>query len=179
MKKLGHAIELLSYISGYFSGLVLLGIMGLTMAEVVTRYVLHQPLILCDEFGGYSLLAIAFLGMAYCWKERGHIRITFVVTRISGKVSSWLRVATLTIALVYVGLATKVSYDFIVDTFHRNFKSNSWLMTPLSWPGMVIPIGFTLLALILIVELAKAIRNIRSGFTIEAISKEKAEEDTV
>ena len=179
MKKIGRIIEGASYTSGYIAGWVVLGIMGLTMVEVVSRYVLHRPLILCDEFGGYSLVAISFLGLAYCWKQRGHIRITFVISRMPAWVSNWLRVATLTVALVYVSLASKVSYDFIADSFRRNMKSPSWLMTPLRWPEMAIPIGFTLLALILMVQIAIAIRNIRTGVSTEAISEEKAEEGTV
>ncbi len=58
MRKIGRVIEVASYITGYFAGWVLLGIMGLTLIEVVTRYVLHRPLILADEFGGYSLVII-------------------------------------------------------------------------------------------------------------------------
>ncbi len=179
MRKIGRVIEVASYITGYFAGWVLLGIMSLTMIEVVTRYVLHRPLILADEFGGYSLVVISFLGLAYCWREKGHIRITFVVRRMLARVSNWLRVVTLTVALVYVSVASKVSYDFVIDAFRRNFRSNSWLMTPLKWPEMVIPIGFTLLALMLIVEIAKAIRNIRTGVSTEAIAEEKTEEGAV
>jgi len=175
MGKIGRVIELASYVSGYTAGWVVLGIMSLTMVEVISRYILHHPLILCDEFGAYSLVAISFLGLAYCWRERGHIRITFVVSRIPARVSNWLRVVTLTVALVYVSVASKVSYDFIVDAFRRNIKSNSWLMTPLKWPEMVIPIGFTLLALILIIQIFIAIRNIRTGVSTEAIAEEKAE----
>ncbi len=179
MKRVGRVIGAASYLSGYLAGWVLLGIMGLTLAEVITRYVLHQPLILSDEFGAYSLVAISFLGLAYCWRASGHIRITFVVRRMPARVSNWLRLVTLTIALIYVGLASKVSYDFIVDAFRRNIRSNSLLMTPLRWPEMVIPIGFTLLSLILIVEIAKVIRDIRSGVSTEAISEEEAEETGV
>ncbi len=175
MRKIGRIIDVASYIGGYLAGWVLLGIMSLTMIEVVSRYVLHRPLIFADEFGAYSLVAIVLLGLAYCWRERGHIRINFVISRMPARVSNWIRVVTLTAALVYVGVASKVSYDFVVYSFRRGIKSNSWLMTPLMWPQMVIPIGFTILFLVLIVEIARAVRNIRAGVSIEAISEEKAE----
>ncbi len=179
MKRIGRVIGAAAYTSGYLAGWVLLGIMTLTLVEVITRYVLHQPLILSDEFGAYSLVAISFLGLAYTWKARGHIRITFVVRRMPAVVSSWLRVATLTIALIYVSLASKVSYDFIVDAFRRNIMSNSWVMTPLKWPEMVIPIGFALLSLMLMVEIAKVIRDIRAGVSTEAVTEGEAEETGV
>ena len=175
MRKIGRIFEGASYTSGCIAGCVVLGVMGLTMVEVVTRYVLHHPLILCDEFGAYSLVAISFLGLAYCWKERGHIRITFVVSRIPARVSNWLRVVTLTTAFVYVVVVSKVSWDFIVDSSRRGIKSSSWLMVPFWWPQMAIPIGFTLLALILVVDIAIAIRNIRTGVSTEAIAEEEVE----
>ena len=85
MDKIWQGIERVAYLVGYGTGYILLGIIALTQIEVVTRYVLHQPLILCDEFGGYSLFAITFLGLAYCAKEKGHIRITFLVERMSAE----------------------------------------------------------------------------------------------
>ncbi len=60
MKRIGRVIGAAAYTSGYLAGWVLLGIMTLTIVEVIARYVLHQPLILSDEFGAYSLVAISF-----------------------------------------------------------------------------------------------------------------------
>ena len=167
MDKLFRAIEKISYVSGYFAGWILILIIILTMVEVVTRYVWRHPLILCDEFGGYSLFAITFLGLAYCAKEKGHIRITFIVERMPMKMASWLRLATLALALVYAGIASKISWDFLIGSFQRNIKSNSWLMVPLRWPQMVLPIGFTLFSLVLIVQIVKTVRSIREGVKIE------------
>jgi TRAP-type C4-dicarboxylate transport system permease small subunit len=46
-------------------------------------------------------------------------------------------------------------------------RSNSWMMTPLKWPQMALPIGFTLFSLVLILQIAKTIRKIQSGERIE------------
>jgi TRAP-type C4-dicarboxylate transport system permease small subunit len=163
VKKVVRIINEVCSAAGYVGGLVLMGIICLTMVEVISRYLLNHPLILCDEFGGYSLVAITFLGLAYCWRDRGHIRISFVVSRMPPKLSGYIRVVTLILALAYVALATKVSWSFLVGSFHRDMKSNSWLMTPLKWPQMAIPIGFSLLLLILIIEVVRAFRLIKAG----------------
>ncbi len=167
MEKVWRLIEKISYVAGYASGLIVILILLLTMVEVVTRYVLHQPIILCDEFGGYSLFAISFLGLAYCAREQGHIRITFIVEKMPARVASWLRVGTLTLAFFYAGIASKVSWDFLATSFQRNMRSNSWVMTPLMWPQMVLPIGFTLFSLVLILQIAKTVRKIQAGERIE------------
>jgi TRAP-type C4-dicarboxylate transport system permease small subunit len=42
-------------------------------------------------------------------------------------------------------------------------RSNSLLMTPLKWPQMALPIGFTLFAVLLLARFAKAIADLRAG----------------
>jgi TRAP-type C4-dicarboxylate transport system permease small subunit len=173
MDKIWQGIERVAYVVGYGTGYILLGIIALTQIEVVTRYVLHQPLILCDEFGGYSLFAITFLGLAYCAKEKGHIRITFLVERMSARASGRIRILTLCLALIYIGIASKVSWDFLFLSFQRGMKSNSWLMTSLHWPQMVLPVGCTLFFLVLLVQLVRTIRNVKAGVRVEEASGEE------
>ena len=173
MDKILKGIEKTAYIVGYATGYILLGIIALTQIEVITRYVLRQPLILCDEFGGYSLFAITFLGLAYCAKEKGHIRITFLVERMSAKASGWVRVLTLILGLIYIGIASKVSWDFLILSIKRGMKSNSWLMTPLYWPQMVLPVGCTLFFLVLVVQLVRTIRDVKAGTRVEEASGEE------
>ena len=173
MDKIFQRIEQVAYGVGYATGYILLGIIALTQIEVFTRYVMHQPLILCDEFGGYSLFAITFLGLAYCAKEKGHIRITFLVERISAKTSGRIRILTLCLALLYIGIASKVSWEFLFLSFKRGMKSNSWLMTPLYWPQVVLPIGCTLFFLVLLVQLLRTIRDVKAGTRVEEASGEE------
>jgi TRAP-type C4-dicarboxylate transport system permease small subunit len=166
--KLERIIDRVTYAAGYVSGWIVLLIIGLTLTEVITRYVLRQPLILCDEFGGYSLFAVSFLGLSYCARENGHIRITFFVERLPRRLASWLRVGTLCLTFVYVGIVSKVSWDFLLYSYQRNMRSNSWLMTPLMWPQLALPVGFTLLALILILQIHSATKKALSGLKVES-----------
>lgn len=160
---LARAVARLSYGAGYVAGLVLLAIILLTMVEVVSRYVLRNPLILSDELGGYALVAISCLGLAYCGMENGHIRITFLVERLSPRAASRIRVVTLALGLAFLAVAAWVSWQFLADSFARNMRSNSLLMTPLKWPQMALPIGFTLFAAALLAKLVKAIADLRAG----------------
>ena len=169
MKIIVRVIDFTLNISGHLAGWLIMGIMGLTMVEVVSRYLLHHPLMLADEFGAYSMLAIVFLGLAYCWKEGGHIRITFLINRIPLGVRNWIRLATLSLALVYVGVAGQASYQFIAYSIDRGIKSPSHLMTPLAVPQMVIPIGFTLLFLVLVIQVMAAVRNIKTGVSDKVV----------
>jgi TRAP-type C4-dicarboxylate transport system permease small subunit len=142
------------------------------MAEVVSRYVLHDPLILADEFGGYALVAITFLGLAYCARENSHIRITFLVERLRPAHAGAIRVATLALALAFVAVAAWVSWRFLSDSFARDMRSNSLLRVPLKWPQMAMPVGFSLFALLLAARLAQAVGDFRAGREVERFGGE-------
>jgi TRAP-type C4-dicarboxylate transport system permease small subunit len=173
MEKFTRFIDKISHGAGYLAGFVLLAIIGLTMVEVISRYILQNPLILSDEFGGYALVAFTFLGLAYCARDNGHIRITFIVERLNPVTAGRIRVATLLIGLAFVAVAAWVSWSFIGDSFARNMRSNSMLMVPLKWPQMAIPIGFTLFALVLLGQFTRAVQDLRAGRTVERFGVEE------
>lgn len=169
MKKIVRAIETLSNVSGYFSGLLVLLMMSIVMYEVFMRYVLHNPPCIADEISAYMLVGVVFIGLAYTWKEKGHVRIEFAITRLPTRVSQWLRLAILIIAAAYIIVASKACYDFVLHSYQRGIVSQSWLRIPLQWPELPLAIGFSLLSLQLIIEIAKAIVDIRSSTGGKAI----------
>lgn len=171
MKRLGRAIELLSYGGCCISGFLLTATMVIVMVEVVSRFILRRPIIFSEEFSGYFLVAIVFLGLAQTWKDRGHIRITFVIERLPAKITNWLRMITLIVALLYVGLATMVSYPYVISSLERNIRSDTPIMTKLGYPQMAIPIGFTILLLMLIVEIVRVTRSAKAGRDVEKWQK--------
>ena len=141
--------------------------MLLTLLEVIMRYVFHHPLMVADEFGAYMVVFVGYVALAQTWREKGHVRITALVGILPPKVASWVRLVALLIAFVTVIMICKGSYSFLVDSFELHQRSASWLNTPLQGPHMTILIGFSLLALLLIGEIAKGIVKIRSGKSIE------------
>ncbi len=167
MKKFGRIIESISNIGGYFSGWLVLLMVVLILYEVFMRYVVHQSPMLADEFSAYMLVSISYLGAAYTFREKGHVRITALVSRLPTRLSNWLRVTTLIIGLVFSIVLTKSSYDLMAFSFKLRMASSTWLTFPLQVPQMTLAIGFTILSLLLIVEIAKAITNIRAGISIE------------
>jgi TRAP-type C4-dicarboxylate transport system permease small subunit len=166
VERLRGAVARLAYASGYLGAMVLIAIIALTMAEVVSRYVLRNPLILSDEFGGYALVAISCLGLAYCGQDGAHIRITFLAERL-GRAGGPVRVVMLALGLVFVSVTAWVCWQFLADSFARNMRSNSLLMVPLKWPQLAMPVGFTVYALVLVAQLVHAVRALRAGLSVE------------
>lgn len=173
MAKLLRFIERLSHGAGYAAGVVLIAIIALTMVEVVSRYVLKNPLILSDELGGYAMVAVSFLGLAFCAQGKGHIRITFIVERIGPAAAGWIRLLSLALGLAFIAVAAWVSWKFLGDSFTRDMRSNSMLRTPLKWPQMAMPIGFTLFALIVAGQFAKAVQDLLAGRKVDEFGTEE------
>ena len=155
--------NILGYIAGWFVLLMML----LVLVEVISRYVFNRPLMVADEFGSYLLVAVSYLAAAYAWKEKGHVRITALVSRLPPRVSSWLRLITLLLALIVAIGLSQSAYSYLQTSFRLGMASGSWLNFPLQGPHMTLMIGFVLLSLIITVEVTRAIKNFRRGQSIE------------
>jgi len=148
-------------LGGHLMGWLLMVLMFMILVEVLTRYILQSPLSIAEEYGGYMLVAITFLGLGYTWKERGHVRVEWVINALSLKVQSWLRLITLIMATSFALIMIKASYDLVSYSYLFGTRSGSWLRTPLIWPQIVLIIGAVLLFIQLIAELIRAVGNLK------------------
>ena len=144
-------------LSGYLQAGIIFFLMVMLLAEVLTRYILRSPLSIADEMGGYLLVAITFMGLAYTWKEKGHVRVSLLISRLPDKFGQQLRFITLFLATVFTLPLIKACYDLISDSLLFESRSGSWLRTPLAYPQTILLIGATMLFLQLVAEIIKAI----------------------
>ena len=167
MRHLEGILDSVVKLGGHVAAWLVLVMAALVFIEAFSRYVFGQPLGVADEFGGYILVAVSFLGAAYTWREKGHVRITALVSRLPAKVASPLRLVTLVLVAVTVLGLCWASYNFIMTSFKFHRASDTWLHFPLQGPHMILPIGFGILLLVLLLDIGRAIRNIRAGKNIE------------
>lgn len=156
---LGTGVDL---ISGYFPGWLVVIMVCLVMWGVLTRYVMRRPWGGADEISAFLLVIISFMGLAYAWKERGHIRISFFVKLVPRRVAKWVRLVTLAGSLAFVPILCWAFYGLIARSIRIGSKSFD-LFIPLQWPQMFVLIGTLLLFFWLVVELVKAVKAIRRG----------------
>lgn len=149
-------------LSGHLQAWLIFLLMLLLLLEVLTRYVLNSPLGISHEMGAYLLVTITFLGLAYTWKEKGHVRVEFLVNRLPEKGRKWVRLFTLLIATAFSLPLIQASYGLLMDSRLFQARSGTWLRTPLVYPQSVLLIGSILLFLQLCAELIKAWRELRT-----------------
>ena len=98
--RIAGVITRIADIGGHIAGWLVVLMMLLVVYEKFMRYVLHRQTMVADELSGYMLVAVAYIGTAYTWKAKGHIRITTVLERVSVRVGNWLRLIALLLAFV-------------------------------------------------------------------------------
>ena len=83
MRLLVRIIETVSEIfSGHVQAWLTMALMILVMVDVISRYVMQNPLAISDEYGGFCLVAITCIGLAYAWKTRSHVRVEFIIKKL-------------------------------------------------------------------------------------------------
>ena len=164
MDKLFRIIEWFSdYISGALMAWSIFVLMIMVLVEVVTRYIMNQPLSLADEYGGYMLVAMTMIGLAYNWKEKGHIYVDLVVNRLPASLQMKFRFVTLMLAMILSVLLVAASWELVSQSFLFGARSGSRLRTPLAWPQMTLILGAVLLVAQLLVEIVRLVRRLASG----------------
>ena len=158
LPKVINTIEKLTdLLSGRLQAIIIFLLMVMLLVEVLTRYILHSPLSVAEEMGGYLLVSITFMGLAYTWKEKGHVRVTLIIRRLPDKAARLIRFTTLILATLFTLPLIKACYDLLTDSLLFESRSGSWLRTPLVYPQTILLIGAILLFLQLIAEIIKAI----------------------
>lgn len=157
LKKIVQVIEAITNVlSGHLQAWLIFGLMVLLLIEVLTRYLLQSPLSLAEELGGYMLVAITFMGLAYTWKEKGHVRVELLISRFPEKARQRIRFITLIAATIFTIPLIKACYDLLLDSILFSSRSGGWLRTPLVYPQTILIIGSVLLFLQLLAEIIKA-----------------------
>ncbi len=143
-------------LSGHLQAWIIFFLMVMLLVEVLTRYILLSPLSIADEMGGYLLVSITFMGLAYTWKDKGHVRVSLLIDRLPHKFARPLRFITLILATLFTLPLIKACYDLISDSLLFESRSGSWLRTPLAYPQTILLTGAVILFFQLVAEIIKA-----------------------
>lgn len=164
MRKLVAIIETITnVVSGHLPAWTVFVLMVMVLAEVITRYVMQAPLSIADELGGFMLVGITFLGLAYTWKERGHVSVEIVTNILPPRVKQWVRFITLIMALLFCYPLIAGCYELLQDSLLFGSRSGSWMRTPLVYPQSLLLAGSVLLFLQLLAEVIKAVYALKNS----------------
>ena len=167
------------------SGLVILGVMFIAVGNIIGRY-LGFPVPGYIDWMEQSVPAIAILGISYCQRLGGHIRMDIVIGKLKGR---WLWFAELLSTLLMLLITMALIYGSFDHASRAIRLGDSTVDINLpTWPAKILfPIVFTILALRLILQLVAYLRAIRTVAEVpvavplleDAATQAKREAETV
>lgn len=134
----------------------ILFLMFLAVAQIAGR-TLGFPIWGYLDFVEQAMAVFAFLGIAYCQRLGGHVRMDMMLRGLSGR-ALWLAEAvTILISLILVGVLIVYAYDHFLRAFVQG-DSTIDANFPV-WPSkLLVPVAFSLLFLRLALQLACYVR---------------------
>lgn len=134
--------------------------MFLGIAQVLGRRLFNLPISGYIDFVELSMATFAFLGVAYCQRHGGHVRMEMLLKAAKGRAQWALEAFGTLVALFIIAVLAWYGYEH----FWRAWTlGDSTIDAELPvWPSkLVVPIAFALLWLRLLVQLAGYVRLLR------------------
>ncbi|SHM40282.1 TRAP transporter large permease [Bradyrhizobium lablabi] len=122
-------------------------------AGVVSRYVLHSPLIWSDELASILFLWLAMLGSAVAFRRVEHMRMTAIVASARPAMRAYLDMVATCAALAFLLMIVWPSYDY---AYEESFITTPALQIANSWRAAALPVGICLMGLFAFLRLLRA-----------------------
>lgn len=153
---LGRYCALISVVST----VVLLVFLTLVIAvDVIGRGVFSRSILIADAASGYTLIGIAFLGLAYTELEGGHITVSVLTRRLPSAKREHLEVAILIMTLVFSIFFTWLLFD--ATKMNYRVTSVDVLRIRMWIPYSVGPIGSGMFAVVLLTKVVQKLKKLK------------------
>jgi TRAP-type C4-dicarboxylate transport system permease small subunit len=142
-------------------GVVLLGLLGLVLFDVLMRYVLRLPFLGAYEMTELAMVLIVFLALAYCGATGGHVAVDVLSPVLDRPGLRWLTVVNNLAGAVLMGLIAWQTTLYAIGSMQRGEASNM-MRIPKAPFELVAAAGAGLFAAVLLVQAWRALRQPRA-----------------
>lgn len=133
-------------LSGWLSGACIVLITLLLLAQIIGR-LLGYIVPSAQDFAGYALCASTFLGLAYTFREGGHIRVTLMIQRFSPLPRRIQEISVLSLSLILLGYFSYSCVSMVYESYAYGDVSYGYIPVPLWIPQLPLAIGMIALTL--------------------------------
>jgi tripartite ATP-independent transporter DctM subunit len=125
---------------------------ALLFAGVVSRYVLHRPLIWSDELASILFIWLAMLGAVVAFRRNEHMRMTAIVASAGPRLWAYLEVFATSAALAFLLLILRPAYEY---AYEESFITTPALELCGTWRAAALPVGIFLMAVFALLRLVR------------------------
>ena len=118
---------------------------------IVSRYVLHTPIVWSDELAGILFLWLAMLGSVVAFQRAEHMRMTAIIGMIRPEARLFLDVFATAASLTFLLLVIYPAYEFAADEV---FVTTPALEIVNTWRAAALPVGIGLMLTVAALRLA-------------------------
>lgn len=151
-------LERIAVASGALAAACLAGIGALIAAQIVARLFGYQ-IPAADDFAAWTLAGSIFLALPYAMVRGDHIRVTLLLQFLPERAKRPYEVCATLIALGLSAWCAWHAAYFVYESYAYNEIAQGMLRIPLWIPQISMPIGLTLLTLMLVRHLVLALRG--------------------
>lgn len=150
-------VDRISDIAGAIGALLILPLIGAMFYEVVSRYFFNSPTFWASEIGYMLMGSIYLFGMGYTLKAGGHVSVDIIYAALPRRAKAIARIAGYIMFLPVVCWLSFELFSYAIEGLYNGQTTGKSSWNPVEWPfRMVWSIGFLVLSLQVLVELAKA-----------------------
>ncbi len=168
LSRLDTRLERAEKFLALLSGMAVFALMLLAVASVGGRQLFNQPISGYVDWIEQAMPVIAFLGVAYCQRLGGHIRMDMLIGRLRGRPLWFLELLGCLVTLMLMLLLVwgtwshfDRSFDFSAPLWSRD--SSLDIRLPL-WPAKLLaPVAFAVLSLRLMIQCTSYTQALISG----------------
>ena len=139
------------------AGVVLLGLLGLVIFDIIMRYVLRLPFLGAYEMSELMMVLIVFLALPYCAATGGHVAVDLLAPILDRPGFRWLNVL---IHLAGAALMAVIAWQATLYAFGSAARgeATNMLKIPKQPFELVTAVCAALFAIVLLVHALKALR---------------------
>ena len=144
-----------------------LGVMAMCLlvtGAVVVRYVFNWPVVWVPEIVGYLMVALVFLALGETMLAGRHIKIDLVVGRLPQRLRDVVELLTLTLSVGVAGFFAWHGLNTMLRSLDYGRRDAfGALNMPLWIPQIALPIGLSVLTLVVILLACRKLRGVLYG----------------
>ena len=159
-RALGLYARFTSRLSDFASHLAMLAIVlmaGHILLEIILRAIWSTSTFVMDEFVGYEVAAMTFLGLGAALDDKVLLRVNILLLPLKGRVRAFVEILNATIALTVFGFVTFYLIRQLIRSYERGTTSISILEVPLWIPQGLVAFGLLVFCIQLTGLIAQAL----------------------
>ncbi|MEJ5359656.1 MAG: TRAP transporter small permease [Desulfobacterales bacterium] len=167
MKAIVLAAHRLSGLGGWIAVCAMVAALLLVLSEIFGRTLFNRTLYVTEEYSGYLMCVLTFSSLAYTLREKGHIRMVFLLRALSRAGRLQLNLACHTVGFLFGIGFTAYCFGFFWDSLVSGSQSMQVSETYLAIPQFFMPLGALLLSFQFLGEILRDLLVLRGGAEAE------------